>query len=163
MRDIVEELRAELRKDNEYIRKINNENDQSRNKIGDLQRLCERAFIILSENWKNYTEDGYGPSSLLRDLEKAKNGEEYKELRAFSNMVIKRFSENEKYTKNLEQQLEKCKEVLRPFTQDDLCKVTGGMIQNDNSLVWGKDKALLRLGDFKKARTLLKELEDGKI
>ena len=30
-------------------------------KIADMQRLCERAHYILSENWNDYTDkDGYG-------------------------------------------------------------------------------------------------------
>ena len=48
--------------------------------VTELQRLCERAYLILGERWNEHTdEDGYGPSSLMRDLEKAKNGMELKD------------------------------------------------------------------------------------
>lgn len=49
--------------------------------VAELQRLCERAYTILNENWDSFTNStGYGPTSLLRDLEKASQGTEYKSL-----------------------------------------------------------------------------------
>jgi len=84
----------------------------------------------------------------MSDLKTAK-------LEQYANCVLKDAARIE----DLEQKLEKCKAVLRPFTQDDLCKSTSSTIQGDNSPVFGRDKAMLTLGDFRKARTLLKELE----
>ena len=51
------------------------------NKIGDMQKLCERAYLEIDHNFEKLCDsDGYGPLSLVTDLEKAKNGKEYKDL-----------------------------------------------------------------------------------
>lgn len=60
------------------------------NKVADLQRLCERALLCLSEHWDDLTdENGYGYSSLESALKKAASGKEYKELRLFTDKLIK--------------------------------------------------------------------------
>lgn len=51
--------------------------------------------------------------------------------------------------------------ALRPFAHDDLCRATSGNIQGDDSPVFGKDKAVLTLGDFRKARSLLARIESA--
>ncbi len=58
-------------------------------KIADLQELCRRAHIILDAHWDDYVEEGYGPTSLLRDLEKASNGREVKDLRTINDLLYK--------------------------------------------------------------------------
>lgn len=47
------------------------------------------------------------------------------------------------------------REALQPFTHDDLCKQLGGNVEGDNSPVFGREKAILRLGDFRRARAAL--------
>lgn len=64
-------------------------NEQEK-KIADLQRLCERAHNVISENWDNIIDiDGYGPYSLLTDLEKAMKGKEYKDLRSMNDELVR--------------------------------------------------------------------------
>lgn len=63
-------------------------------KIADLQRLCERAYYVLSENHCT-DKDGYGPSSLLRDLKKAMNGQEQRDLRRMNDLLARRIKELE--------------------------------------------------------------------
>ena len=58
-------------------------------RLADLQELCRRAHVILSENWNDYTEDGYGPSSLLRHLELAGKGKEVKEITKLNDELIR--------------------------------------------------------------------------
>lgn len=68
---------------------------EDQKKIADMQRLCERAYYILSENWDNYTDqDGYGPSSLLTDLKKVMDGKEYRDLRLMNEKLLKMLSES---------------------------------------------------------------------
>lgn len=49
-------------------------------------------------------------------------------------------------------------EVLKPFSHRDLSKVCTGNVQGDNSPVFQRDKAMLRLGDFQRVRNLLYRL-----
>jgi hypothetical protein len=75
-------------------------------KIADMQRLCERAHYILSENWNDYTDkDGYGPSSLLRDLEEVMNGKERRDLRLMNDQLVKICNEQADRIRELEQQI----------------------------------------------------------
>ena len=75
-------------------------------KVADMQRLCERAHYILSENWNDYTDkEGYGPSSLLRDLEKVMNGKECRDLRSMNDQLIKICNEQADRINELEQQI----------------------------------------------------------
>lgn len=79
--------------------------DEKDKKIADLQRLCERAWIEISENYDKLTEsdglDSYGPASLLRDLEQAKNGKEYKDLRKFCDILIRKYTKLKKTYEDL--------------------------------------------------------------
>lgn len=75
-------------------------------KIADMQRLCERAHYILSENWNDYTDkEGYGPSSLLKDLEKVMNGKECRDLRIMNDKLVKICNEQADKIKELAQQI----------------------------------------------------------
>ena len=50
-------------------------------KIASLEELCGRAYMEIDENFEKLCDDdGYGPMSLISDLEKVKNGKEYKGL-----------------------------------------------------------------------------------
>jgi hypothetical protein len=55
----------------------------------------------------------------------------------------------------LAQQVKDLREALAPFTHPDLCRATSGNIEGDKSPVFGRDKATLTLGDFRKAAALL--------
>ncbi len=58
-------------------------------RLADMQALCRRAHLILSEHWDDYTEGGYGPSSLLRHLERAADGKEIKDITAFNDRLVR--------------------------------------------------------------------------
>jgi len=51
---------------------------------------------------------------------------------------------------------ERLREALKPFAQDDLCKQLTGNAQGDESPIFGRDKAMLYLGDFRRAKQALK-------
>jgi len=51
--------------------------------------------------------------------------------------------------------IEQLEKALEPFAHEDLCETTSGNVEGDNSPVFGKNNAILRLGDFRKARRLL--------
>lgn len=61
--------------------------------------------------------------------------------------------------KRLRAENARLREALRPFTHPDLLKATGGTIQGDDSPVYGRDKAMLKLGDFRRAQRALTETE----
>lgn len=71
--------------------------DEKDKKIADLQRLCERAWMEISENYDKLTVsdglDTYGPASLLRALEKVKDGKEYKDLRKINEILIRKYTD----------------------------------------------------------------------
>lgn len=76
---------------------------EAEKQIADLQRLCERARLILGENWDNYTDkEGYGPSSLLHDLEKASKGKEVKDLRLMNDELVRICNQQADKIKKLE-------------------------------------------------------------
>ena len=53
-------------------------------KISDLEELCQRAHYEIDSNFsKLCDEDGYGPVTLISDLEKVKNGQEYKGMSTY--------------------------------------------------------------------------------
>ena len=58
-------------------------------RLAELQDLCGRAYSEIDKNWVNYTVDGYGPSSLLKDLKRAAGGKEIKQLTALNNKLVK--------------------------------------------------------------------------
>lgn len=87
--------------------------DERDKKIGDLQKLCERAYTLIDEDFdKLRDKDGYGPMGLLKDLEKAKDGKEYKDLRSFSDMVMRRFNDNMREIENIEAERDQYREAL---------------------------------------------------
>lgn len=55
----------------------------------------------------------------------------------------------------LRAEVRRLRDALMPFAHDDLCEVTGGMVQGSDSPVYGKNKATLRLADFERARAAL--------
>lgn len=50
-------------------------------------------------------------------------------------------------------------EALKPFAHEDLCKTLSGNIQGDESIIYQRDTAILKLGDFRKARVAIKSAE----
>lgn len=78
-------------------------------RIAELQRLCERAYTFICEEWdkdeRSKTE--YGPNSLLRHLKKASEGEELRDMRRMADHTIK-INQNQATTiTDLEGKLEK--------------------------------------------------------
>lgn len=55
-------------------------------------------------------------------------------------------------------EVERLREALRPFAHPDLCKQVSGNKQGDDSPVFGRDKATLTLGDFRRARAALEDV-----
>ena len=55
----------------------------------------------------------------------------------------------------LEAENAKLREALEPFAHPDLCKYTSNNMEGDDSPVFGRDKAILTLGDFRRAAALL--------
>jgi len=53
------------------------------------------------------------------------------------------------------------REALEPFAHPDLCETLGGNVQGDHSPVYGRNKAILRIGDFRRARAPLDALGGG--
>jgi len=53
------------------------------------------------------------------------------------------------------------REALEPFAHPDLCETLGGNVQGDYSPVYGRNKAILRIGDFRRARARLDALGGG--
>jgi hypothetical protein len=47
------------------------------------------------------------------------------------------------------------REALEPFSHKDLCAILGGNVQGDDSPVFWRNKAILKLGDFRRARSIL--------
>lgn len=47
--------------------------------------------------------------------------------------------------------------ALEPFAHPDLCRELGGNLQGDESLVFGRGDAVLKLGDFRRATEAIKE------
>ncbi|MCK4621270.1 MAG: hypothetical protein KAT62_03545 [Desulfuromonadales bacterium] len=59
-------------------------------RLADMQALCKRAHLILSENWDKHTDDeGCGPATLLRQLEKAGEGKELKDISLFNDKLVR--------------------------------------------------------------------------
>lgn len=45
--------------------------------------------------------------------------------------------------------------ALEPFSHDDLCEQLGGNVQGENSPIFGRNRAVLVLGNFRRARAAL--------
>lgn len=54
---------------------------------------------------------------------------------------------------------EKLIKALEPFTHPDLAEILGGKCQGDDSPVFVRNKAMLKIGDFKRAIEAIKEAE----
>ena len=52
----------------------------------------------------------------------------------------------------LRAQLAEAREVIKPFIHEDLCSQLAGNTIGEKSIVFGRDKAELTLGDFRAAR-----------
>jgi hypothetical protein len=61
----------------------------------------------------------------------------------------------------MRQEIAALREALEPFAHPDLCETLGGNVQGDDSPVYGRNKAILRIGDFRRARARLDALGDG--
>lgn len=59
-------------------------------------------------------------------------------------------------------ELEAVVEALKPFTHPDLAAVLSHNVQGDDSPVFGRNHALLTIGDFKRAIAALKSLDAAK-
>ena len=55
----------------------------------------------------------------------------------------------------LERRVKELEEALRPFTHPDLCETLGGNVQGDESPLWARNRAMLKLGHFKTASATL--------
>ena len=55
----------------------------------------------------------------------------------------------------LRQKAADLEKALEPFSHPDLCAERGGNVQGPESPVYGRDKAVLLLGHFQKAREML--------
>ena len=87
--------------------------EQQAKSIADLQRLCERALIILSEHWDKLTDnEGYGYTSLESALKKAASGKEYKDLTLLSNACIRSNSEKDKSIGELKARIGELEKVV---------------------------------------------------
>lgn len=62
-----------------------------------------------------------------------------------------------KKSRKLEQEIERLRDMLKPFAHPDLCKFLPGNTHDDKSVVFQRDHAILRIGDFRQARNALKE------
>ena len=60
--------------------------------------------------------------------------------------------EAEKELTTLRAQLAEAREVIKPFIHEDLCSQLAGNTIGEKSIVFGRDKAELTLGDFRAAR-----------
>ena len=52
----------------------------------------------------------------------------------------------------LRAQLAEAREIIKPFIHDDLCEQLSGNTRGSESVVFGRNKAELTLGDFRAAR-----------
>ena len=70
-------------------------------KISDLEELCERAYHTIDESFEKLCdEDGYGPMTLISDLEKVKNGKAYKGITIYIKALTSALTQCEKNKKN---------------------------------------------------------------
>jgi hypothetical protein len=53
------------------------------------------------------------------------------------------------------QRIADLEDALRPFAHPDLCKMLSGNVKGDASIVFQRDNAFLRIGDFARAQKLL--------
>lgn len=56
---------------------------------------------------------------------------------------------------SLQQEVERLREALRPFSHPDLCARLSGNVQGNDSIIFGRNKAKITLGDCRKAAALL--------
>jgi hypothetical protein len=66
-----------------------------------------------------------------------------------------RVSRMEAECDTLRAEVERLVDALRPFAHDDLQSELGGNVQGDSSPVYGRNRATLTLGDFRKARAAI--------
>ena len=63
-----------------------------------------------------------------------------------------RAKELEAKNAELVEEVEMLKAIIKPFAHPDLSKMLGGNAEGDKSPVFQRDKAMLTIGDFKKAK-----------
>ena len=66
-------------------------------KISTLEEVCQRAYHEIDSNFSMLCDaDGYGPMTLVTDLEKIKNGKEYKGMTYYIKALTEALSNCEK-------------------------------------------------------------------
>lgn len=67
-----------------------------------------------------------------------------------------------KLIKDQETKIQGLVEALEPFDHPDLRKIFSGNAQGDDSPVFGRNKAILTIGDFKRLHQILTAYKEGK-
>lgn len=55
--------------------------------------------------------------------------------------------------------LERTREALQPFAKDEFCVELGGNVQGGDSPVFERQRAMLKLSDFRRAQNVWRELD----
>ena len=69
---------------------------------------------------------------------------------------------HQKEVAGLRAKLDAALTALAPFAHPDLCEQFGGNVEGDESIIFGRNKALIKLGDCRKAADLLAFKEQEK-
>ena len=96
--------------------------------------------FLSAEKPKSETDSGWIEYALLLGWEELPVGYEYVTDNATDELAT------------LRAQLAEAREVIKPFIREDLCSQLAGNTIGEKSIVFGRDKAELTLGDFRAAR-----------
>jgi len=96
--------------------------------------------FLSAEKPKSETDSGWIEYALLLGWEELPVGYEYVTDNATDELAT------------LRAQLAEAREVIKPFIHEDLCSQLAGNTIGEKSIVFGRDKAELTLGDFRAAR-----------
>ncbi len=55
--------------------------------------------------------------------------------------------------------IKKLEEALKPFAKDDFCEALGGNVEGPDSPIYQRQKSILKLSDFQKAKEALDTLK----
>jgi len=106
----------EFIKDAEQLQK---ENDELKARMADIQRLCERAYLTITDNYAEYTDgEGLGPTSLINDLEKVMNGKECRDLRASNSALANALKDRISKVDELSAYVERLRRVIIDATNN---------------------------------------------